>query len=72
MMGARLQSRRLELNMLQRELVRAVIYKSKRPLTESQVSKIEAGKVSPSPFLLAAICAVLGVTVDWALKGDEK
>lgn len=63
-LGSRARATRLSRNMTQRELA------ERSRTTINTVSSIERDRVAPSAEILARLSAVLGVSLDWLMRGD--
>lgn len=68
--GARVRVRRDELALTQ-EYVRARMELEHVAVSRTQYSRIENGEALPNAAELVALRAVLGVSLDWLLLGEE-
>lgn len=68
--GARVRLRRAALALTQEHL-RARLELERVAISRTQYSRIENGEVLPDAAELVALHAVLGVSFDWLLRGEE-
>lgn len=68
--GARIRTRRLELDLSQ-EVLRARMELENAYISSGQMSRIETGESLPTLIDLIALIKVLQVSCNWLLFGDE-